>query len=88
MKCTCDSRDLFNFGCRCGSTKLEKVTKLEVNEKLDIGSMHPIHLMSLPHLDNKLVTLFDLNAALRKAYPKSGEYMIEDLASLLWKNLQ
>ncbi len=82
MKCTCDSRDLFNFGCRCNPDKLV-VDKLD-----DIGSMHPSYLLSPRGLHRKVVSEADLLAAFKEAYPKDSDYVISGFVRHIWEKLK
>ena len=91
MKCTCDSKDLFNYGCRCGCNKVETLAKdygfsdLKIG---DIGSMHPGYLLSLSNLGVKMITKEDLRDALDAIMNIGPSNMLDDLANRLWNNLK
>jgi hypothetical protein len=85
MKCTCDSRDLFNFGCRC---KKEERKEVIIQDFIDELAVRTGYTVNLPDMNHKLVTKARLEAAMKAQFLQFPSVVIENLAEALWKELK
>ena len=94
MKCTCDSRDLFAYGCRCK----EDLCKWPISEMSDpicplskeelekyIDSLKNYTFVS--NTDLKTIRKDDLKYALERAYPARYPDRLDAIFEDLWSRL-
>jgi hypothetical protein len=76
-KCTCDSRDLFNYGCKCGYKNIKLAKDYGVSKD---------KITQLFMLEYKMISRADFKKVMFDLYHHNDE-MVERFVDAVWEKL-